>query len=405
MVPDALKQRLKEAYADFCSKATPDQRAEVEALLKKAHQQTCDVCQQKEGARCDYPELSHAWSILSGETPPTELRAEGLEAPVLPDGTILGTGKYEQLDVRWLEAGVEWFLHILDRATFGNTPSINTIPDTTTIALAGDWGAESTWTPTKDIASLIHDRKPEFTIHLGDVYYVGTRSAEENQLVNFWPRGSKGTFALNSNHEMYAGGIGLFNVAYEVFNKNLATGQLTHTSYFALENQNWIIVGLDSAFHAKDFYMTGNLNQEQIDWLKQIANQADGRKIIVLSHHQGLAETGESQEHLWSQVTGALGKTGPAYWYWGHVHAAIVYKAQNGALCRCTGHGSIPYGAASELAGAAPVEWYETKSAEDPNVPQRVLNGFVYLTLDGPNLTEEYISEKGETRWSANGSA
>ena len=56
------------------------------------------------------------------------------------------------------------------------------------------------------------------------------------------------------------------------------------------------------------------------------------------------------------------------------------------------GHGSIPYGAASELAGPqreGVVNWYETKLADDPDVPKRVLNGFVKLVLDGPNLTEE----------------
>ena len=149
--------------------------------------------------------------------------------------------------------------------------------------------------------------------------------------------------------------------------------------------------------------MTGNLNQGQIHWLKQVAAQAGERKIIVLSHHPGLTETGSPMEPLWSQVRGALKNAGPAYWYWGHIHNAIVYNAQSGFRGRCTGHGSIPYGAASELA-VPQVDWYETKLANDPNVPKRVLNGFVYLGLEGSVLTEEFIGEDGGKRWPASGS-
>lgn len=415
MVSDELKDRLKLAYADFCSKAPADQQARVKAMLQKAHQQTCDACARPEGARIDYPELAHAWGMLSDdETPPAAFSVEGLaaEALVLKDGSILGFGKYELLDLGWSEAVIEWLAHLFDKATFGTDPPrdpIPSMPESTTIALAGDWGAETTWPPTKKIADLIkhliNDHAPDFTIHLGDVYYVGTKPAEASQLVDSWPRGSIASFALNSNHEMYDGGFGLFDVAYkEAFNQNPNTGQPTHTSYFALENQHWILVGLDSAYYASelDMYMTGKLNQGQIDWLKQVADQAGDRKIIVLSHHPGLPETGSPQETLWSQVRGALSSAGPAYWYWGHIHEAIVYNAQDGVLGRCAGHGSIPYGAASELVGPQQegvVDWYETKLANDPDVPMRVLNGFVHLRLDGPILTEEFIGENGETRW------
>lgn len=410
MLSDELKERLKQAYAEFCTKAPADQQGRVKAMIAKAHQQARDACAQKEGARCDYPELAHAWGALSDdETPPAEFRVEGLtpEATVKSDGGILGFGKYELLDPGWLEAVIEWLGHFFDHAKFGSDASLDPIPampDSTTIALAGDWGAEPTWPPTKQIADLIKGRNPDFTVHLGDVYYVGTKSRETSQLVDSWPQGSIGSFALNSNHEMYDGGFGLFDVAYKVFNKNVDTGQPTNTSYFALQNLNWILVGLDSAYYAsqEDMYMTGNLNQGQIDWLKQVADQTGDRKIIVLTHHPGLTETGSPQEPLWSQVRGALNSAGPAYWYWGHIHEAIVYHAQLGVLGRCAGHGSIPYGAASELAPAEQegvVEWYETQLANDPKVPMRVLNGFVQLSLDGSDLAEEFIGENGETRW------
>ena len=58
--------------------------------------------------------------------------------------------------------------------------------------------------------------QPHLTIHLGDVYYAGTETEEQQLLVNLWPSGSMGALALNSNHEMYSGGTPYFNVALGV---------------------------------------------------------------------------------------------------------------------------------------------------------------------------------------------
>jgi hypothetical protein len=53
---------------------------------------------------------------------------------------------------------------------------------------------------------------PDFTIHLGDVYYVGdSNEMRENVLGEKtspytpvkWPMGAKGSFGLNGNREMY----------------------------------------------------------------------------------------------------------------------------------------------------------------------------------------------------------
>jgi hypothetical protein len=37
---------------------------------------------------------------------------------------------------------------------------------------------------------------PQITIHLGDVYYAGTSGEETRNLLNVWPQGSFGSFAL-----------------------------------------------------------------------------------------------------------------------------------------------------------------------------------------------------------------
>ncbi|MGH7584071.1 MAG: hypothetical protein ACREL5_12675, partial [Gemmatimonadales bacterium] len=62
----------------------------------------------------------------------------------------------------------------------------------------------------------IADTTPDHTIHLGDIYYAGDAESVESEFPGRasrpdlraipWPPGSRGSFALNGNHEMYAKG-------------------------------------------------------------------------------------------------------------------------------------------------------------------------------------------------------
>jgi hypothetical protein len=94
---------------------------------------------------------------------------------------------------------------------------------------------------------------------------------------------------------------------------------------------------------------------------------------------------------------------GPAYWYWGHVHAGVVYGNQDpgrrNVACRCSGHAALPWGLATELDKAPNVAWYETRTANDPDIPQRVLNGFTVLRLDGGDIEETFYDENGGVAW------
>ena len=57
------------------------------------------------------------------------------------------------------------------------------------------------------------------------------------------------------------------------------------------------------------------------------------------------------------------------------------------------------WGQASELANNPNVEWYENRSAHDLDVPQRVLNGFAMLYLDGAQIDEVFYDENGGVAW------
>jgi hypothetical protein len=238
------------------------------------------------------------------------------------------------------------------------------------------------------------------TIHLGDVYYAGTGPEEQHFLQDPWPAGSLYSFALNSNHEMYAGAKPYFKaISSPPFEKQ------NGCSYFALENKNWIIVALDSAYysdreglyrHGAIFSSTGPKNQ--LDFLKQ--QVAKGKKVIVLTHHNGLAPDASSTTGLWDQVVLSAFPAGgrPDYWYWGHVHVGAVYEPQANVRCRCCGHGGLPWGQAPDLKHAG-VAWYEHRCANDPEITERVFNGFALLTLSGANFKEVFYDENGGIAW------
>ena len=105
------------------------------------------------------------------------------------------------------------------------------------------------------VADAIRAHSPDVAIHLGDVYYSGTKDEFRDYFLGprCWPRGTlgetrggaRGTYALNGNHEMYSGGAGYFRRALPAFGQE--------TSYFCLENAHWRIIGLDTGYFAKSF--------------------------------------------------------------------------------------------------------------------------------------------------------
>jgi hypothetical protein len=306
----------------------------------------------------------------------------------------LGAGRYEDLDARWLSA----LVHRLETTPVEfprGTPEVIQIPDRVKLAIAGDWG---TGLPESDLVGAQMARaRPDYMIHLGDVYYAGTPD-EERRYVERWPGDPGRSLTLNSNHEMYGGGHGYFGVALAHAKFALQRG----LSYFALRNQHFVIIGLDSAYHDTTFlYDRGKLDDVQLAFLRQLAAGAGDRKVILLTHHNGLG-LDDLPTALWSQVVSTVNR--PMLWIWGHLHAGIAHWPQQQVSGRCVGHGGIPYTpfTADEQGSYL---WAEGGSANDALEPGRALNGFYLLELDGPQLTERFIDELGRQRWSADGPA
>lgn len=88
------------------------------------------------------------------------------------------------------------------------------------IALCGDWGTGTD--EAYHVAQRILNCDPHYTIHLGDIYYVGGDNEVNHNLLGennvdseylpcSWPCGSVGSFSLLGNHEALARGGAYFN--------------------------------------------------------------------------------------------------------------------------------------------------------------------------------------------------
>ena len=337
----------------------------------------------------------------------------GILPRVASDGTLIGFGKWETFDPGWIESVGNYILLKIGKIKLHpwvTPPPPIALPASVKIAIVGDWGT-GTWNdgpeqpPSTEVMNQIVALAPDYTIHLGDVYYSGTQAEEDANYVKFWQAAKSGNFMLNSNHEMYDGANGYFDIGLAdapfVLQKN--------ASCFALMNDNVAILGLDSAYGDTSLlFQKGGIPSDspQIPFIKGL--NLGNRKLIVLTHHNGLSTSGQQTLGLWQDVYAALGNRYPDYWYWGHIHNGIIYNPRtetvNGSqvtvTVRCTGHGAIPFGNGTGIAPPGFVTYYaHTPNPTAPPDGLRVMNGFTVLTIDGSNISEVWYDQKGNQAW------
>jgi Calcineurin-like phosphoesterase len=281
------------------------------------------------------------------------------------------------------------------------------------ISLAGDWG-----TGTDQAAAvadgMIANPRPELTIHLGDVYYVGEAAeVEENCLGHntamyrgvTWPKGTKGSFALNGNHEMYSGGHGYFEVLLPTLGIPTSQDKQQLRSYFCLEAPSWRILAIDTGYNSDTVFGDCKLDDNLIHWLRNVVAPAQNPKpTVLLSHHQWFSAFGDGNyEAPASQMVEFLPDQ-EFVWLWGHEHRLSIYdkfKGNNGLrlYARCIGHGGMPVEFGDPGDPTHPVELYDS----DPKRRQTLddgtvagLNGYVRMTINGPELKLEYFDVKQE---------
>jgi len=325
-------------------------------------------------------ELGHseiAANIFYGGAAPGSSGADATAAALME--------QFDNVDPKWAE--VVWekakllFKGKHHFTTHEEAPNIDfDMDDETTIAVVGDWGGGNA--AAQGIADQIKTIKPNHIIHLGDVYYAGTPKEINERFLKFWPAPAEPgkSFALNSNHEMYSGGYGYFDVTLPKFKQP--------ASYFTLSNKNWRLVGLDSGYDEHD------LHPPQAEWLGQVL-QNDGRKNIFFSHHQLFSayETATDCSKLQAKVQPFL-DAGTIYgWIWGHEHLCVEYKPFMGIKAICLGNGCFPYNPPT-IQMPDNVAWLNAR--QQPNDPDyRGIHTFALLRISPQKIVIEYYDQDG----------
>ena len=313
--------------------------------------------------------------------------------------------------------------------------------DTVRIALAGDWGTGTD--EAECVARQMKAFNPHFTIHIGDVYYVGDpQSVNENCLGirnsnnNYdpvtWPLGSRGSFALNGNHEMYANGVGYFDVLLPRLGLCKECGTMgQQTSFFCLQNRHWRIIAIDTGYNGNGLPILGmlplinkipgvggdcELPPALMKWLTEVVlREPDNRGIIIMSHHQYYSGFEDKFPRPARQLWEA-GIQRPVLWFWGHEHRLAGYDLGGSeklqAFGRCVGHGGMPLEPEAPKKDPRPKFYDQRQGLKQPG-DQRTgavgygVNGHVNLKFQGPNLTTVYVDLDGteilSETWRADG--
>ncbi|MCI0748885.1 MAG: metallophosphoesterase, partial [Verrucomicrobia subdivision 3 bacterium] len=278
-----------------------------------------------------------------------------------------------------------------------------TVPDQLRAAVLGDWGTGLYGAPVCAQSIVKDAAKYQFLLHLGDVYYSGTDAEVAERFLALWPKVDGAlNRALNSNHEMYTGGHAYFQQTLRQFGQK--------ASYFALQNKDWLLVGLDTAYDDHD------LRDPQADWLRGLLANNHSRRLVLFSHHQPFSLLDGQGPKLVEKLAEFL-KTGRIFaWYWGHEHRCVIYDRHPTwrFFGRCVGHSGYPY-------FREPVREFKP-DPEHPGwlrIPARNMvplgivldgsnrhvvghedeygpNGYMTLEFDGPRLTEFVHSAEGD---------
>ena len=282
------------------------------------------------------------------------------------------------------------------------------IPDGARIFLVSDYGTGLYGAPVTSKTILDSGERFDLLLHLGDIYYSGQPDEVQTRFLDVWPS-EAGTVSrtLNGNHEMYSGGYSYFDLALPALEQS--------SSYFALQNSNWLLLGLDTA------WVENELDTEQVAWIQWMVQQAGTRKVILFSHHPLFSikkdplKNGQREDDGLRQLL----DDGKIFaWYWGHEHHCIVYDSSPDYQfhARCIGHGGMPYKRKDlkdldKVREVGTARWrrlpadHRTPGGRALDGPNEFIvdhedkygpHGYVTLHLDGEILTEEFCSPRGE---------
>ena len=366
----------------------------------------------------------------------------GLASHFRAGGSRYSKTKYDPLNAFLPSHLAAWIPHVArywfhkkhayrDYTTPGKGTGIFPLGNQSTLSLVGDWATGTD--EAQKVANCVQRFKPDYSIHLGDVYFVGDeREIRENFLGEKtspyppvkWPMGKLGGFALSGNHEMYARGTGYYETILPKMGlkkSGAEWGEGQWASFFCLENKYWRILALDTGYNATGFDW-GKLPifgrskwirksthlkprcefpDAQMQWLKEIINpDADRRGLLVLTHHGCYSAFSDWYQIPAKQLARVIHR--PVIWFWGHEHKLAVYDRYSvpdgiEAHGRCVGHGGMPVerGHAPDL--ECPWLAWDNRRYRNGEKINVGFNGFANLSFSGPELHVEYVDLNCDT--------
>ncbi|HEY0781093.1 MAG TPA: metallophosphoesterase, partial [Thermoanaerobaculia bacterium] len=338
-----------------------------------------------------------------GEVAVTDTEISGLPLRRDDDGRRV-LDQFSVLDIRWVSSLFAMGVRRFRKRVAWNPEPAPPLPidGRARLVVVGDWGsgiprAKKVAAEMRKVLDEGKGNREQHVIHLGDVYYSGWEYEYRSRLLADWPvQGGEpiGSWNLNGNHDMYAGGYAFFDTALadpRFGRQRSRDGQAT--SFFSLVNDHWRILGLDTSWDEH------GLKDPQATWAKEeLASGA--QKGLLLSHHQIFSsyEPSKKEPELLTKIRPVLAGGRVRSWFWGHEHRCVLYDAAEGvAAARCVGHGGVPvYRTHADDEPVPPPGFYEYRGFLEKGLERWALFGFAVLDFEGPEIDVRYIDENGE---------
>jgi calcineurin-like phosphoesterase family protein len=309
--------------------------------------------------------------------------------------------QFSETDPDWvaslLAMGIRKFRH---RHPFNDKqPETVPIGNKARLILVGDWGTgiPRAIAVAEKMRQVIEEGQTQgieqHVIHLGDVYYSGWEWEYRKRFLPYWPvqEGETGdgltSWCLNGNHDMFSGGHAYFD--FLLANERFVRQQ--RNSFFSLRNDNWDIIGMDTA------YDDAGLGDPQAEWIAQTLS-GSRRRSIFLSHHQ-LFSVFEGPSDVLQQKIGPYIADRPVdIWFWGHEHRCVFYRNHLGVRnARLIGNGGVPvYMTHKKDKPYIPPSFYEYRDFKRRLLEKWAFLGFAVVDLDNDRAQVRYIDEYGD---------
>jgi len=232
------------------------------------------------------------------------------------------------------------------------------LPSTAKVLMIGDWGTRM----TDNVAMLragLNAWKPDAIVHLGDVYYSGTKYECEQNVLDVMDKlvsdlGIKRPpfFTIPGNHEYYSGGVGYFDMIDRININADVSSSLQRASYFCLRTEDgaWQFLGMDTGYNDRDPInsVAPDLRASEVKWHQDKLDKFKGTTVL-LSHHQLFSANSKLTDGDKPYLNTDLYRTFSPYfdrvaaWFWGHEHNYVIFKdgqcgLKKGRLLGCSAY-------------------------------------------------------------------